>query len=74
MRSDFCDLSSVYSLNGAIVDVGQQPFQIKLLLVLGTLPVTLFCYLDQIKSLQFTSWWTENGEKNNIVIIFRLDG
>jgi hypothetical protein len=24
--------------------------------------------------LQFTSWWVENGEKNNIVIVFRLDG
>ena len=30
--------------------------------------------LDQIKSLQFTSWWVENGEKNLIVIVFRLDG
>ena len=29
---------------------------------------------DQIKSLQFTSWWVENGEKNLIVIVFRLDG
>ena len=24
--------------------------------------------------MQFTSWWVENGEKNNIVVIFRLDG
>ena len=34
----------------------------------------LFFRLDQIKSLQFTSWWVENGDKNNIVIVFRLDG
>ena len=24
--------------------------------------------------MQFTSWWVENGEKNNIVIVYRLDG
>ena len=29
---------------------------------------------DQIKCLQFTSWWTENGEKNTITVVFRLDG
>ena len=34
----------------------------------------LFCCLDNIKSLQFTSWWVENGEKNLITIVFRLDG
>ena len=34
----------------------------------------LFSFLDNIKSLQFTSWWVENGEKNLITIVFRLDG
>lgn len=34
----------------------------------------LLFHVDQIKSLQFTSWWVENGEKNNIIIIYRLDG
>ena len=30
--------------------------------------------LDQIKNLQFTSWWVENGEKNLITVVFQLDG
>lgn len=29
---------------------------------------------DEIKSLRFESWWVENGQKNQISIIFRLDG
>ena len=45
---------------------------------IGSLLLTKFFafsfLIDQIKSLQFTSWWVENGEKNNIVIVFRLDG
>ena len=30
--------------------------------------------LDQIKNLNFTSWWVENGEKNLITVVFQLDG
>ena len=30
--------------------------------------------LDEIKSLRFESWWVENREKNQITVIFRLDG
>ena len=40
----------------------------------SAIPFAFFFLIDQIKSLQFTSWWVENGEKNNIVIVFRLDG
>lgn len=29
---------------------------------------------NQIKNLQFTSWWIENGEKNLITVVFQLDG
>ena len=29
---------------------------------------------NQIKSLRFESWWIENGVKNQISIIFHLDG
>ena len=29
---------------------------------------------DQIKNLQFTSWYIENGEKNLITVVFNLDG
>jgi len=29
---------------------------------------------NQIKNLQFTSWFIENGEKNLITVIFQLDG
>ena len=28
---------------------------------------------DQIKSLKFESWWIENGTKNPITVIYRLD-
>ncbi len=30
--------------------------------------------VDEIKSLRFESWWVENGQKNQISVIFRLDG
>ena len=30
--------------------------------------------LDDIKCLRFESWWIENGERNQISVIFRLDG
>ena len=33
-----------------------------------------FFNLDDIKSLRFESWWIENGEHNQISVIFRLDG
>ena len=33
-----------------------------------------FAFLDNIKTLTFTSWWVENGEKNLITVVFRLDG
>ena len=29
---------------------------------------------DQIKSLAFTTWWIENGEKSMINVEYRLDG
>ena len=29
---------------------------------------------DQIKNLQFTSWYVEAGEKNLITVVFQLDG
>ena len=29
---------------------------------------------DQIKNLQFTSWYVENGEKTLITVVFQLDG
>lgn len=29
---------------------------------------------DEIKTLRFESWWVENREKNQIIVIFRLDG
>ena len=31
-------------------------------------------HTDQIKNLNFTSWWIENGEKNLITVVFQLDG
>lgn len=30
--------------------------------------------IDDIKCLRFESWWIENGERNQISVIFRLDG
>ena len=30
--------------------------------------------VDDIKMLRFESWWIENGERNQISVIFRLDG
>jgi hypothetical protein len=31
-------------------------------------------FVDNIKSLCFTSWWIEQGEKNLIQVVYRLDG
>ena len=31
-------------------------------------------FLDQIKSLQFTTWWVENNKKNMINVEYKLDG
>ena len=34
----------------------------------------IFVFADDIKCLRFESWWIENGERNQISVIFRLDG
>ena len=31
-------------------------------------------FVDQIKSLQFTTWWVENNKKNMINVEYKLDG
>jgi hypothetical protein len=31
-------------------------------------------FSDQIKSLQFTTWWIENNKKNMINVEYKLDG
>jgi len=31
-------------------------------------------FVDEIKSLRFESWWVEGGTKNQISVIFKLDG
>ena len=37
-------------------------------------PLILGILVDDIKCLRFESWWVENREKNQISVIFRLDG
>jgi len=32
------------------------------------------CLLDDIKCLRFESWWIENRERNQITVIYKLDG
>ena len=35
--------------------------------------LTFYLSSDDIKCLRFESWWIENGERNQISVIFRLD-
>lgn len=34
----------------------------------------MLIFLDDIKFIKFESWWIENREKNQITVIYRLDG
>ena len=36
--------------------------------------LTLLCFIEDITSLRFESWWMEGREKNMITVIYRLDG